>query len=365
MVTNETRFKFVLGHASPNAELAKRLLRILSRQPHLYQSIFRYLEKFSTFNKMLSSSILAVSAEYELYPAFSAAMLRVVCGRIDSAIEPELKKRCLALSSGGISNVNLYVAMTKVLLHYDWIAVAKVPRQSTWKNNWWVRAELLPHLRPILVGQNMFYKLVNHSLRDNSNDVARVAAELAVIHSIPVEKPYEELNSSSLSVLRETGLIGLRRSSRCPVSIAMVDVLGCAVKSIKWRKILGRDYRRMLQFVVGWRGYSSSDPSAWVNNTDTMNDLLLKRLFEHDPTIGGYTYGSIGSVLHTSTSRFAKKYPDLFAATSAFHKRRLECALSHPFVKSSGKKTRYIAFKELKRLKRILCKGYLELARLW
>jgi hypothetical protein len=102
-----------------------------------------------------------------------------------------------------------------------------------------------------------------------------------------------------------------------------------------------------------------------VNLSDTINDILLDRLFDHERgAIGGYRTGHVGSVLDRR-SRFAGKYPNLFDAAETTHRLRLESDLSHAFLRSTGKATRRIEFKELGPLKRKLRAGYLELWGLW
>jgi len=363
-VSNETRFKYVLGRAAPNAELAKRLLLLVEREPHLYQSIFRYLEKFPKFTKVLSMRCLDLLTAYDLYPAFTSALLRAIRGRIHHTSRQRLKTLCLQSLKIKQSNPELRVAAATALLHYNWLPPSEVPKQILWKRDWWVRSELLPFLNESAVGKTAYYKLANHLMRDRCLDVSLVAAELVTTKSITLEKPTARINPSAQIVLREAGLIGRIRSKFCPVSEAMVDLLGTAVRPINWKRVLGKQYKPLVRMIVGWRGYGKSDASGWVNVSDTVNDLILEALFFHDTTIGKYTIGKIGSVL-TPTSRFATKYPQLFDAVSDIHDARLESALSHAVVKNTGRQTRYIRFKEMEPLKRKLRKGYLELWSKW
>jgi hypothetical protein len=46
------------------------------------------------------------------------------------------------------------------------------------------------------------------------------------------------------------------------------------------------------------RALADTDISAWVNAMDVFDDLLLNALYTHDSSLGKYTLGQIGSVLH-------------------------------------------------------------------
>lgn len=143
-----------------------------------------------------------------------------------------------------------------------------------------------------------------------------------------------------------------------------MQVLGFKTKSIDWKTILGKRYKELLPKFVRWEGYVQTDPTAWVNITDTINDTLLDILFSHDGTIGKYQHGNIGGVLSPRT-KFSQKYPDLYAAVCKIHNKRLESDLSHPKVRSTGKPTKPVRYNELKPLFKTLASGYIELWRNW
>lgn len=142
----------------------------------------------------------------------------------------------------------------------------------------------------------------------------------------------------------------------------MNNVLGKSVADIDWKKYLKTRYKDLLPKVIRWRGYSETDPTAWVNITDTINDIILDVLYGLDNVnIGDYVLGKIGSVTNTPTSRFAKRYPALFKAINEIHAARLESDLSHPIVKATKKPTRWIKYNEMNSLNVLMRKGYLEM----
>jgi hypothetical protein len=121
----------------------------------------------------------------------------------------------------------------------------------------------------------------------------------------------------------------------------------------------------MLRKFVQWRAYATTDPTAWIALTDTINDVLIDSVFRHDGAIGGYTLGNIGSALGSPTSRFAQKYPSLFTAADRFHQLRLEADISHSVTRATNRPTRRIRFAELRPLKPQLAKAYVDLWAAW
>jgi hypothetical protein len=140
----------------------------------------------------------------------------------------------------------------------------------------------------------------------------------------------------------------------------MLITLSPSLAPINWRKFLGSAYPSVISKVVLWRGYFMTDPTAWVNLTDTINDIFLSSLFAHDGTIGMYTLGNIGSVL-TPGNKFDTKYPKLFKATNEIHRKRKESVLSHPVIRPTLRPTRHIRHSELPKLIKTLADGYLEM----
>jgi urate oxidase len=120
----------------------------------------------------------------------------------------------------------------------------------------------------------------------------------------------------------------------------------------------------MITRVAVWASYSETDATAWVVLTDTINDIILAALHKHDTSIGSYTLGNIGSALQL-TSRFAQKYPRLYAATDQIHGLRLAADLAHPVTRSTNLPTSRIPWKEMKKLKPKLAGAYLELWTKW
>lgn len=361
-VKNETRFKYILASAMPNADLQRRLIQILKKQPHLYFSIFNYLSKSTKLSRRVSEDCITLLQEYDLYATFTANLIKT----LNHKIHNDSKNALLEISKRRLKskNVELFSAAASVLLSNGKLNWTKTKNVLANKN-WWSRSRLIKDIRKDIIGDPSYEALINNLLRDKVVDVALVAAEALISSNSTVRKPSKNIHKTAQTSLKHSGLIRRVSSLHCSVSSIILEVLGDRLKDINWRRIITKPrYKDFLRNVVRWRGYIATDATAWVNITDTMNDVILFSLYSHDSTIGSYNLGRIGSVLN-STGRLATNYPMMFMAVKTIHDKRLYTDLSHPIHKSTGKPTRYIEFKEIKPLKKLLVSGYLEMWQKW
>lgn len=366
-VPDPTRFKYVLGGAQPSVTIVRRLLKVLRLEPHLYDAVFRYVERCPRLSRQVSDEFLALLRAYELYPAFTAGLIRALQFNIHPSQRVVLQRYCRRRLSGAYAtnDPELRAVAAGVLLRDGAATWAQTKYNVTWRRSWWVRCYLLPLVNEGIVGPSSLGAIVNVALRDDVADVSLVAAELAIIRKLPIEKPIATIHDRAQLALRRAGRIGRLATRTCPISLAAAAVLGPQIKQIGWRRMFqGPRYRALLSRMVVWRAYAATDATAWSSLTDTINDILLSALFAHDGTIGTYVLGNIGTYLNP-TSRFALRYPRMFRAADEMHKLRLKADLVHPITRSSQLPTRRIRHAELRRPKRWLADGWLELWNQW
>ncbi len=361
-VTDETRFKFVLGQTSQWAPLTKRLARILEGQPHLYPSVSIYLSLATRISRQGSRRFVTLLKHQGLYPAFTSALIRALQqGVHQQAVGPFVGIARVALRRG---DPELREAAGSALLRHGALTWAQTKYYALRSRSWYVRGGLARAVDPAQIGDPSYEWLLNELLRDTQMDVALVAADRLLQSGASVRPPTSTVNRAAQVVLKQAGMLG-RVSRSALVADILAATCGSSMRQINWRAIFGGRYGLALRKLARWNGYRKTDPTAWVNLTDTINDLLLDRLFAHERgAIGHYKPGDVGSVLN-SGSRFARRYPSFFTAVRNVHIKRLESDLSHAIVRKSGRATRRIEHKELRSLVTQLRAGLLEVWRLW
>lgn len=356
-----TRFKYVLGSALPNVTLARRLTKIIQKQPHLYLSVFNHLHKYEKLSKATTRDYMDLLKTQDLYQSFTANLVVALRGRIHPDFRNELVTICQRLIHKPYAPL-VRAAAGSVLLEEGVLTWDKT-RALFGASNWWIKSYMLDYVRHDLVGIPTYESLINELLRDESFDVAVVAAEKAIVNNLNIYTPRRDIQKNAQLPLKDAGLIGTVYKDTSHISRLMATTLDSPIADVDWNVILGRQYRNVLRKVVRWYGYCQTDPTAWVQITDTINDQILDALFSHSPLLGQYTLGNIGGVL--GPGRFKTHYPYLYRATLTIHNKRLESDLSHPIVRKTGRITRPIEFREMKPLKRLLVDGYLELWSQW
>ncbi len=364
-VENQTRFKYVLGSASPSTSLGKRLLTVLRNNPHLYASIFNYYDRFSTLPKSISENLIKILYENSLYPAIPAAGLRVLLNRCHPSTRSKLETyaKSILSKSGGNSSTELTTAASAILLRDNRLLFKDVENTVLKNEEWWSRSVLELVINIDHIGEPSYDAIFNELLKDDAVDVAVVATETIASKSLGVNIPLDQINPVAQFNLKALGFIGARRGGKCPVSAAMQHILGLAVKDIDWKKLLGKHYNGVAKKASMLKGYSETDATAWVQLLDTIHDNLLDNLFTHEAGALG-AYSKIGAVLNPK-SKFAAKYPQCFKAFKLIHDKRYKSALAHSKSLRTQKTTQFIEFSFIGKSKKQLRLGYLELFRKW
>jgi hypothetical protein len=367
-VANETRFKYVLGSALPNAALSERLLRILAEQPHLYVSIFNYFGRYDQITKRVSTDILAILRDNGLYAAFTAAGLRTLRDHCHPDLHLQVDRfvQKIVDNLNAVPNSELRAAAVSVLLAHNRMKWPEVEEYFAQEPEWWPRSEVIRYVQADQFGDLSFESLVNELLSDSSVDVSVVAAELLAERSLTITRSIDAINPVAQLALKKMGFIQVRRSRLCPISAAMQQMLDARVEDITWKKLLGRHYDANIQKVMRIRAFSETDATEWVNMLDAFHDDLLDSLFQHESgAIGGYTHGKIGGALGSSTSAFAIKYPRAYKTLKNIHQKRLQSPLSHSVTRTTGRRTQFIKFDYVTEMKPKLVKAYLEIWSKW
>ncbi len=218
-------------------------------------------------------------------------------------------------------------------------------------------------LDDVKIGSPSFGSLLNERLRDNVGDVATQAAAAVAAKAVLIAPPQNTIHPQAGRTLRSLGVLKTVRGAVCGVTANLSRLLGSRVASIKWKVILG-SHHRQAELQAAWcRAYAGTDITAWVNAVDVFNDLLLDSLYKHDPSLGTYQLGNVGSV--ANSTRLKSAYPGLHDVVESVHEKRLQSHLSHAKVRKTGKQTGRIKFGYLSVAKRLMIKGYIELDQKW
>lgn len=361
-VVNETRFKYVLAHADPNDKLAKKLLILLLHNPHLFQSILKHFNKYKKFRKAVSAKLLSLLKREQLYEEVTSAYLITSLKKVHKDLIADFNAFVLSLHAKrkSITSPNLRSVVFVWLLNENYFKYKEIA--NIYKSNeWWLIHNSLEYLDIDRFGEPSYEAILNLLIKSSSFEVSIKAAYLISEHNLKVTAPLATIHDSSQIILRKAGIIGKTSLSKSSIPTRFQEITGTILPKRNWKSFLNTEHANCERLAFLLTGYYKTDANSFVNEFDVFNEFVCNALFIHDGSIGTYTLGNIGSVLYSSTSRFAASYPKFFFLCKKVHDLRLESDLSHPVVKSTGKPTRRIKFSELKKLKRHIIEGYTEL----
>lgn len=362
-VVNDTRFKYLLAHASPSAKLNSRLWKILEQRPDLYDCVFRYFRRYKTLPKAVGKEVVAQIKKKPLYDAVTCGLITTAEGRLPKALHPSANKGIKALWKPRGLPPGLAAHVGSWLLREGLFTKKQADAVFSRDCGWWVICRLLEALNDWHYSASQVSTLLNLCLKSESNDVAICSATHVVQRGVQVTTQTIDLNRSGAIILNAFGVIATIPRGRCGVSASMTGLLGKAAPDVNWRKVFGREYAKAERQAIWCRAYSLTDMSAFVNALDVFNEWLLSRLYQHDTSLGTYTLGKIGSVLNSS--RLKAGYPAVLSLVASVHNQRLKSMLSHPTVRNTGRVTGQVRFAYLSVAKRLMLKAFKEIKAKW
>lgn len=360
-IENETRFKYVLAHADPNDKLANKLLAILHKNPHLYQSILKHFSKYKKFSKTVSKKLLLQLQEEQLYEEITSAYLITSLNKIHTTVRSEFTTYCIKLHSKrkNINSPSLRSILFVWLLNEKRFKFSEI--EKIYKSNeWWLIHNSLDYIDIDQFGKPSYQNLLNILLKSVSFEVSIKAAYLLIQNNLNVIIPIKEINDAAQIILKKAKIIGRTSLTKSTISKRLDEITGLKLPSMNWKKFLNTEHSNCERLAFLLTSYIKTDANAFINELDVFNDFVINALYLKDGSIGNYTLGKIGACL-TPTGRFAKKYPKYFSICKTIHDLRLESYLSHPKVKQTGKATRQIKFKEVVKLKTKIFEGFQEI----
>lgn len=354
-----TRFKYLLGCATPSARLTERLWRIYEKQPYFYDVISRYLARYDKMPDRVGIRLVQEVERQELYPAVRAAFIGASIARLPAKVLKSAGRKFKPLWKPRSSQADLSDALA-TWLHYEKRFTDRQAQYSVvFTRPGWLRARVQYAVpwKDMSVAYSKAW--LNANLRAESADVAVSAAWLMGAMGIAVSRPARDIHPLARLVLKEFGRLRRAKAGVCGIRLSIEEMTGYDV-AVNWRKFFGRNYKHAESQIVECKGYFKTSANSWVNGTDVFIDWLLDSLFRRDGSLGTYTMGNVGG--YTSHGALKASFPAVFKLLNEIHAKRYESNLSHAKVKKTSQPTKRIPFKWLQKGAVLLRKASEELA---
>lgn len=343
-VVDSTKFKFLLANAAANAGIADRLWKVYERAPQYYVQLAAHLAKFDVLSDRHARKLVREVETQTLYPAVRAAFVRAAINRIPKSARRLARSRFKKLWN--IRDQSDAVMAFWIFLHEHQHLTNSQSRYALRKANpTWLRAMLHLTIPWGAFPPSIRANALNDAIRDRNNDIAIAGAWQAIASGQHVDRPINNLNPLAKILLKEAGVIRRANTQVCGIRLAVHEMTGQDIP-VSWKKLFKNYYKQAEAQIVASKGYFKTGPSAWVNSMDGFNDLLLDAIHNADASIGGYTLGSVGSVLQKNALKTA--YPKVLRLCQEIHNRRYESHLSHAVQRRTMKPTKAIPYRWLK-----------------
>lgn len=366
---DETSFKYSLNRAKFEPQKCKSLVGVLTKRPHLFDTILRHFEKRDKHTDANARILLEYLKSRPIYQSITAKLLNTMRTRLSIPLYKEYSAEVYKLFSSEwhTSTPDLQAAIACWLIPSSLLTNDQVLEIITASHEWWVRKESIRAISPSYIGRLYVDQLVNYSLSDGIVDVSLVAAHLSGrLNGFRLTTRPGKIHLVTQEALKSLGLMKRRTGQICGIEYGLKKMLR-SVFSKRWSRILGSKYILAERMITLANGYSKTDMNACVHAIDHFHEYVLEELISHDNTIGNHPgKGNIGGFIGGTTSKFARKYPKLNAAMDCIHEAVKASDLKHPYVKKTGAPTGRIEFEFLKDTARpLLIQGYKELHDLW
>ncbi len=352
-ITNPTRFKYLLAHATPSARLTARLWRILERHPEIYRSVCNYLRRYKKLPRVAAEKLVDQVKTNSLYEAVRAEFIGAADGRLpalqDKALAKLIKRSWIPKSM----SADFQVAVGRFLMRTGNLSADQITDACRAAPPWWARASLIGPVDPHLLGTSTLQEIAGNGVKDTSKVPALEAAWKAFEIAYVPPGRRRKWNKAAELFMKEVGLIHRSTVSHCGINNAFAK-LDKHIPGANWKNLFSGRYAQAERQAIETVAASGVNITGFANLLDVFNDLLLDAVFLADGTVGTYTLGKPGSVTHTSTSAFAMKYPKTFALVSDVHNARYESMYSHSLIRRTGKPTKKISFKFLPKAKKLI-----------
>lgn len=359
-VSNVTRFKYLLAHATPSASLTARLWRILEHHPEIYRSVCNYLNRYVKLPRSGGEKLVEVIKASTLYASVRAEFISAADGRLEAVQNRKLARMLKKLWTPRAMSADLQVAIGRFLMRTGDLSPKQVAYACRTAPSWWTRAALIEAAVPASLGATTIQQVVNNGVQDDGGDTALAAGwkGFKTAHVPPGKR--KAWKKSAELLMKELGMIQRSTAAHCGITNAFTK-LDAKIPASNWRKLFGTRYSQAEWQAIETVAASGVNITGFVSFLDVFDDILIDAVYKVDPAIGNYTLGGIGSVLHAPTGRFAMKYPKTYELAKEVHDRRYESMASHPLIKRTGKPTKRISYKFLPKAKRLLREAVVEL----
>jgi len=237
---NSTRFKFLLGHATPSHRFNARVLSLLRHHPDFAPALAGYVSKYRTIPRNLARDIANYMLTEELYHSVNADVLQACLHRMPDPFRAQIgafaAHRILSPPRGSLPTQPSYrAALVAWALRSGGLNMQAFETLVRGERDWWGQKSMLQEFGDQSFGRSDYERILNAGVREFSSPAAQVAAYRMISRAIRPQRPHGEIDESAKRIFRAANL--LRASGRPSSRIGQIlsYVLNRQPTSYDWK----------------------------------------------------------------------------------------------------------------------------------
>jgi len=337
-----SKFRYCAVSARPTAKLIDRLWRIFSNHPEIYPQLFSVIIRSGKLSKLCRENIRLLLSQKSPYINIQASCIEVLCrvslSREEVTTFSKILKKAGRFGTGVVfrnSDARLtalvfeFLHKNKRLTDNQLAYICKSPF-------WYTRRETARFL------DHSDSRLIKDFISDETLDVQLASAANIVTNDIQI--PSGTILPLPNSYFKNFDLVTAGANDPCKISLILNLMLRRGI-NVDWRRLLGTHYRQALRVLVECNAALSTNVSAWICELDVFNEMIVRAIFDRDPSMG--TVSSYGSVLNQPRSPFAIQHGDIHSSCTFIHNRRTMTPTAHAYSIKTKEPTRPFKHKEV------------------
>jgi retron-type reverse transcriptase len=366
-ITDKTRARYVLFHATPSRQLLNYVLRLMPRHPEHVDAFVQYLVRHRRSRRIVNACLeLASSSPYEY-----------VCGEMWHIMAQMMQmsemKKAARLAVACAKNRDIGLALEWGVLHFLCVAerkgIGKYGRCLQHQDNALLQALLAPIIPDARYAKgNVVCQMLTRSAPEPGMALAEQLIRLRLRPST-FGIQTGEMPSQVRNTFRVLGLA----SQLAPRVDPMGEILHNRYQVQQWdgwKCLMGSEYSHALQLLSIADATYDMGRSQWLSYQNSFNHslfLALQQWLKYQRLSGVVrTVGKDGRAVKFGTmvdrnQPFAKAHPTIAYAFAIANARRNTLPGSHPYQQSGRQRTQYLKKKEQATIQGDLARAYAEI----
>ena len=174
-ISDATRFKYLLAHATPSSQLTARLWRILEHHPEIYRSVCNYLKRYPKLPRVACERLVGIIKASTLYASVRSEFISAADNRLNATQDRTLAAMLKKLWTPRVMSSDLQVAIGRFLMRTGDLSATQVAYACRNAPSWWTRAALIEATIPAALGAATIRQVVDSGVKDRGSDPALAA----------------------------------------------------------------------------------------------------------------------------------------------------------------------------------------------